>query len=565
MKKSFFLAAMSVMAVSAFAQNPTIKYVRSIEDTDGAGGIRLGAGWNPAASLVVGDQMFYTGWNGTAFTNAFPGTIRLMRVTNWQKDNMVFDKYAEETDARGGARNSNLVLDESDPSRFFWGYNLGEGFSATQPFAKVRRVKVNGTPLTDYLSLGTDALADGIVDVTEIQPTVPGQWSASNITPMAISFDPGFGASPTPALAWNVFNTAMVRRVDLNTGRMILADGVMVYRSAVVSNGVRGAVFAPNGDMYGRNDNRIIKHDRTEQGQTTTIAAAPPNPAFLGFNAQTVLPTALAVNANTGNNSLTNICRVPGVSGEYDPFFVVNDRQNVTPQPRQNLWINEATGTTFLTQTGGAFSAPLYTTNVQATSTAVVGGTRYIFVAGFKGSTQGVDVYQVGNDGNVAGTVNLLASAATQQYRVIVRLRNPALALSDPAGIWDTRAYDLPLGQTSLSYNFNTAIKENVNVTCEVVRVESTSSVIAGGYVRRAVLSQVPGATPITANFTLENGNIDNDTEVGPGDLQLVLDNFGLTSADPGWDPVWDMDDDGEVGPGDLQNVLDFFGVEGDF
>jgi hypothetical protein len=54
-------------------------------------------------------------------------------------------------------------------------------------------------------------------------------------------------------------------------------------------------------------------------------------------------------------------------------------------------------------------------------------------------------------------------------------------------------------------------------------------------------------------------GDVDNDNEVGPGDLQAILDTFGnpSTASD-------DIDRDGEVGPGDLQIVLDNFGIQGE-
>jgi hypothetical protein len=69
------------------------------------------------------------------------------------------------------------------------------------------------------------------------------------------------------------------------------------------------------------------------------------------------------------------------------------------------------------------------------------------------------------------------------------------------------------------------------------------------------------GVYGIAAN--LVNGNADGDTEIGPGDLQAVLDAFGSGPSDPNWNPNADFDRDGEVGPGDLQIVLDNFGTEG--
>jgi hypothetical protein len=58
------------------------------------------------------------------------------------------------------------------------------------------------------------------------------------------------------------------------------------------------------------------------------------------------------------------------------------------------------------------------------------------------------------------------------------------------------------------------------------------------------------------------NGNTDLDSEIGPGDLQAILDNFELTSASELYTLQVDLDNDGEVGPGDLQIVLDNLGTE---
>jgi hypothetical protein len=62
----------------------------------------------------------------------------------------------------------------------------------------------------------------------------------------------------------------------------------------------------------------------------------------------------------------------------------------------------------------------------------------------------------------------------------------------------------------------------------------------------------------VTTMTSAGYGDIDDDNEVGPGDLQLVLDNFGGVNA------AADLDGDAEVGPGDLQVVLDNFGLSGD-
>jgi hypothetical protein len=59
------------------------------------------------------------------------------------------------------------------------------------------------------------------------------------------------------------------------------------------------------------------------------------------------------------------------------------------------------------------------------------------------------------------------------------------------------------------------------------------------------------------ASLTLINGDVDQDNEVGPGDFELVISQFGgVGSAD--------CDHDGEVGPGDFEIVVRNFGRVGD-
>jgi hypothetical protein len=72
--------------------------------------------------------------------------------------------------------------------------------------------------------------------------------------------------------------------------------------------------------------------------------------------------------------------------------------------------------------------------------------------------------------------------------------------------------------------------------------------------------------SPITGvpelEFNLINGDVNDDNEIGPTDLQIVLDTFGTSSGYPTL-TYPDLDGDGEVGPGDLQIVLDNFGLQG--
>lgn len=67
-----------------------------------------------------------------------------------------------------------------------------------------------------------------------------------------------------------------------------------------------------------------------------------------------------------------------------------------------------------------------------------------------------------------------------------------------------------------------------------------------------------------TPMLELYQGDCDNDNEVGPGDFEIVVSNFGSIVGDPGVDGSGDVDGDGEVGPGDFEIIVENFGLAGD-
>lgn len=67
-----------------------------------------------------------------------------------------------------------------------------------------------------------------------------------------------------------------------------------------------------------------------------------------------------------------------------------------------------------------------------------------------------------------------------------------------------------------------------------------------------------------TPMLELYQGDCDNDNEVGPGDFEIVVANFGTVVGDPGVNGSADADGDGEVGPGDFEIIVENFGLAGD-
>lgn len=86
---------------------------------------------------------------------------------------------------------------------------------------------------------------------------------------------------------------------------------------------------------------------------------------------------------------------------------------------------------------------------------------------------------------------------------------------------------------------------------------------ISSPYFLRKKISAVPVtmATTQLGTVLLNNGDADQDAEVGPGDFELVVANFGISPATQG---IGDLDGDDEVGPGDFEIIVANFGMSGD-
>lgn len=85
-------------------------------------------------------------------------------------------------------------------------------------------------------------------------------------------------------------------------------------------------------------------------------------------------------------------------------------------------------------------------------------------------------------------------------------------------------------------------------------------------FLRKTITNVVcDGTATATANFVLINGDTTpNDNELGPSDFEAVVNAFGLTSSDAGYDAGFDVDGDGEIGPSDFEIVVSNFGIGGD-
>lgn len=84
-------------------------------------------------------------------------------------------------------------------------------------------------------------------------------------------------------------------------------------------------------------------------------------------------------------------------------------------------------------------------------------------------------------------------------------------------------------------------------------------------WLRRAVANvNVTASGASGLNFSLKNGDVNDDNEVGPGDFSLLASAFGSFLGDPGYTDATDLNGDEEVGPADFSILAASFGEFGD-
>lgn len=180
----------------------------------------------------------------------------------------------------------------------------------------------------------------------------------------------------------------------------------------------------------------------------------------------------------------------------------------------------------------------------------------------------------VASGGEMMGSNNLLEGTLGE-----------VISRDGTAGFWAHATWSLFSGQIQLgSY---TGIPEIVPITFQLVQggvvvetlsVSQTSTgtvsfvsevegqtdiyAIAGTWLRKHVgaFDIIPGEN-YAVNAALINGDADGDNEVGPGDFEMVVSNFGLSVS---IGTSGDIDGNGEVGPGDFEVIVQNFGISGD-
>lgn len=118
--------------------------------------------------------------------------------------------------------------------------------------------------------------------------------------------------------------------------------------------------------------------------------------------------------------------------------------------------------------------------------------------------------------------------------------------------------WNLTIGSTSFTGRFTTASSGGGAFSFEIPTWAPFGNYrlrFKGGTFLRSTYNISFDGTSIPLNISLRNGDIDQDGEVGPGDFEAVVGQFG----GPG---NADADNDGEVGPSDFEVVVANFGLQ---
>lgn len=179
--------------------------------------------------------------------------------------------------------------------------------------------------------------------------------------------------------------------------------------------------------------------------------------------------------------------------------------------------------------------------DVARVATAAFTGTRFTPRC-FSGN---VNYDLVGGSPVVSGTVDLQDFLGNPVGRnVVMEIRN---------GMTTVQTENVTLGAGG-AYSFTATVTPGTyDVACK-----------GSHWLRKKVANvSITGAGP-TVNFSLTNGDVDDDNEVSIGDYALLSTGFGSGPGDPNWNAEADIDGDDEVTIGDYAILSNNFGMIGD-
>lgn len=137
---------------------------------------------------------------------------------------------------------------------------------------------------------------------------------------------------------------------------------------------------------------------------------------------------------------------------------------------------------------------------------------------------------------------------------------NLTLAETVDDGIAGTESIGYTLSNGTNTYTGNVSVNDfsggpySITVPSGAPNGSYTLRFKGGTFLANVLNLTLSGSNLTGQNTTLQNGDIDQDGEVGPGDFEAVVSQFGGTGSA-------DVDNDGEVGPGDFEIIVANFGL----
>jgi hypothetical protein len=134
------------------------------------------------------------------------------------------------------------------------------------------------------------------------------------------------------------------------------------------------------------------------------------------------------------------------------------------------------------------------------------------------------------------------------------------LELLSTVGSGGTESIGWTLSDGTNTYNGNVSVADvgsssySITIPSGAPNGNYTLKFKGGTFLSKTLNVTLTGSSLTGQNAALVNGDIDQDTEVGPGDFEAVVAQFGA----PG---DADVDNDGEVGPADFETVIANFGL----
>jgi hypothetical protein len=133
------------------------------------------------------------------------------------------------------------------------------------------------------------------------------------------------------------------------------------------------------------------------------------------------------------------------------------------------------------------------------------------------------------------------------------------ITLLSTAGTGVSETIGWTLSDNTNSYNGTVLITDangayTINLPAGLASGTYSLKFKGGTFLSKTLTVNYTGSSLTSQDVSLVNGDIDQDTEVGPGDFEAVIAQFGAAGSA-------DVDNDDEVGPSDFETVVANFGL----